>query len=216
MQYKLISFDFDGTLCNTFDAIKAALSIVIPNVNLDCLPDKLTSGESFIAVLNALTGSVLSHGAILDLYDDFCQAYNAQCTALQTLYPYTSALLTDFRSQGAKLAIVSNKEEKAIVDFLDVNDLGTLFDLIIGERQGLRKKPSADSYHRVIRPAFPKFTPQEMLHFGDTLIDIDYAKAIGASSVYVCHGFGQDDICIAHEPTYVCSSFKDYTAPFSN
>ena len=107
---------------------------------------------------------------------------------------------------------MSNKDEKAIVDFLDVNNLGTLFDLIIGERKGLKKKPSADSYHSIIQPAFPKLIPHEMLHFGDTLIDIDYAKAIGASSVYVCHGFGRDDICIAHEPTYVCSSFKEYSS----
>ncbi|WP_298768758.1 HAD family hydrolase [uncultured Shewanella sp.] len=209
MKYKLVSFDFDGTLCNTFAAIKAALSIVIPNVNLDSLPDKLTSGESFITVLHTLTGSALSDRAILHLYDNFCQVYNTQCTALQILYPDTTALLTHFSSQGVKLAIVSNKEEKAIVDFLDVNGLGTLFDLIIGERKGLRKKPSADSYHNIIQPTLPKLAPQDMLHFGDTVIDIDYAKAIGASSVYVCHGFGRDDICIAHEPTYVCSSFKE-------
>lgn len=208
MRYKLISFDFDGTLCNTFTAIKAALTLIMPEADLSHLSEKLTSGEAFTAVLQSLSPSRLSKEDIFCLYDKFCHVYNDKCAHLQTLYPYSVSLLALLRSQNCYLIIVSNKEERAIHDFLYKHHLETFFDLVIGEREGLMKKPSPNSYRDIISPAFPQLQPHQVLHFGDTLIDIDFAKAIGADSAYVCHGFGCDDICIKHNPTFCYTSFK--------
>ncbi|MCL1125067.1 HAD family hydrolase [Shewanella surugensis] len=216
MQYKLVSFDFDGTLCNSFDAIKAALAIVIPDANLSDLSGKLMSGEAFTCVLQSLSHSKLSEETLFRLYDEFCHVYHNKCAHLQSLYPYSASLLRTFRSQGCHLVIVSNKEEGALHDFLYEHHLAETFDLVIGEREGLMKKPSPESYYDIIMPVFPELQPQQMLHIGDTLIDIDYAKAIGADSAYVCHGFGCDEICIKHKPTFFYSSFKECLDAFNH
>jgi phosphoglycolate phosphatase-like HAD superfamily hydrolase len=88
------------------------------------------------------------------------------------------------------LAVVSARDEKGTMRFLDQFDLAKYFDVIITGQSAQRTKPYPDPIFLAARHMNVK--PDECLMIGDTTVDMRAGKSAGAQTVGVLCGFGEE------------------------
>ncbi|WP_125558714.1 HAD family hydrolase [Pseudoalteromonas rubra] len=206
--YKLVTFDFDGTLCDTAPAIISTLQQLFPGTEQTQIDAQLSVGTPLKSVIAQLHQHPLSATELDALCHQYRALYNQEHHQLQVPFPHARDTIMAFRQAGAQCLIVSNKGEAALNAFVQQYAFTSLFDDVIGERVGIAGKPHPDVYEQVIRPAYPGIKPEHILHIGDTTADLAFAHAIGADSAYLTHGFGDDEAALAMQPTWYCSHFE--------
>lgn len=211
--YKLISFDFDGTICDTSNAIVSALSFIFPNIDHNILLTKLSKGTSLNELLMELNSDI-KESNISALISDYRKQYNNESYKYQVPYEHVSQTLQSFIEQGSQCIIVSNKGEAALRQFINQYGLESQFKNIIGERTGIKGKPSIELYELAVKPLFSHIPPHEILHIGDTNADIEFAANIGADCAYLKHGFGNNDEAIKLQPKYVFTNLIELNSYF--
>lgn len=212
-KYKLIIFDFDGTLFATHDAILFAIKAAYEQLGKP-LPDYTFVDQTIRAGLgmeNSLRVlSPESPDEEIKQLDQTYEAIYAQIGAEKS-YPFPGVylLLKTLKSAGLVLTIVSNKAVAAIHTALKHFRLSTFISIVVGDIPTLRKKPDPMAYHEFIQPQFPLIPPQEILMVGDTPADLGFAHAIGADSCWVQYGYGDPVRCRALNPTYIIEELID-------
>ena len=73
---------------------------------------------------------------------------------------------------------------------------------IYGETPEGPNKPDPRLYEELIRPRFGREEPLRMIMVGDTHIDLEFARAIGADACWVSYGYGDASKCRAMVPDY--------------
>ncbi len=111
--------------------------------------------------------------------------------------PY-DGILDFIRSLGTRdcrTAVVSNKADFAVQELCEQYFPG-LFDFVVGEREGIRRKPYPDSVLEVLSGLGA--AKAESLYVGDSEVDIETAKNAGIDVVSVEWGFRKRDFLLAH------------------
>ena len=90
------------------------------------------------------------------------------------------------RAAGYLTAVVSNKADFAVQDLCKIWFDG-LFDLAVGEREGLRRKPAPDSVWEVCR--LLNVTVEDSIYIGDSEVDFQTAQNAGMDVISVDWGF---------------------------
>lgn len=87
------------------------------------------------------------------------------------------------------MSIVSNRNEKSTMSFLDASGLRSFFQCVVTGQTCRYGKPSPEPLlHAAEQMGIPA---SSCLMIGDTTVDIKTAKAVGAQSVGVLCGFGE-------------------------
>lgn len=94
---------------------------------------------------------------------------------------------------GYKTAVVSNKADSAVKQ-LSQRYFPGLFELSIGERAGVDRKPSPDSVNEVMKQL--NVPPEQTVYIGDSDVDIATSKNAGIDSIIVEWGFRDRDFLI--------------------
>jgi len=124
---------------------------------------------------------------VLAFYRPYYESHAAEKTA-----PYAGipALLAELRRQGMRLAVASNKPDGA-VKRLAAQYFPGLFDAAVGERPGLRVKPSPDLL--LVAMNLLHAAPEDTVYVGDSDVDIATAKAAGVPCISVSWGFRSEE-----------------------
>ena len=105
------------------------------------------------------------------------------------VYPYDGipALLEMLRAKGIRLAVFSNKPDRATVRVIQSAFGSELFDIVLGKRDELPKKPDPAGVHLILTELDVR--PEETLYFGDTNTDMKTGKNAGLFTIGVSWGF---------------------------
>jgi len=103
------------------------------------------------------------------------------------LYDGIAELLRALKRRGARLAVLSNKPDELTRRTVDGLGIGTLFDVVIGQRDEMAPKPDPAGA-RLVQRAFD-LPADALLYVGDTATDMRTARAAGFTSVGVLWGF---------------------------
>lgn len=206
-RYEVVLFDFDGTILKTDDAI-----------TLCALQTLCQRGLSVEEGVQARIQGLIGTGATLDrtfrelglseseipaAIDHYRELYAREGDNLCCLYEGVGSALSALSERGPRLALLSNKGHAAVVRAVAQFGLSDYFQFVAGERDGIKPKPNPDFFHAEIVPYF-NLTPQSrVLMVGDTVADIEFARAIGGDSCWVTWGFGDRSACTALSPAYV-------------
>ncbi|MBT4823782.1 HAD family hydrolase [Candidatus Woesearchaeota archaeon] len=169
---KLIIFDYDGVLIDTF-----TVTCQIYNKLFSDLDKKEFSEEEFkdffdidwfksLAKIGLKTEENIQK--CKELYSYYMHKHNSQvkpCTEIPEL-------LHELKKQGYKIAIVSNNINENIIPKLENENLHEFFDLIVDAKDGL--KPNPDGINVVLSKLGIK--PDEAILIGDMDGDIEAAK----------------------------------------
>ena len=188
---KCAVFDLDGTLINTITDLGNACNYVIKKHNFSASWSeddyKKFVGNGMRKLVERAFDHSLSKAELEVCLKEFMEYYNK--TYLDNTRPYDGIKeqLQLLKDKGIKLAVVTNKAEKAakeIVEFLFGE--GT-FDVIIGQREGLPTKPDPEGVFIALKEL--NCTPDEAIYFGDSNVDMQTAKNANIRAVAVTWGF---------------------------
>jgi phosphoglycolate phosphatase len=88
------------------------------------------------------------------------------------------------------MAIISARDEKTNMQFLEKFDLAKYFDVIVTGLSAKYTKPYPDPIFLAAEKM--KVAPENCLMIGDTTVDIRAGKSAGAQTVGVLCGFGEE------------------------
>jgi phosphoglycolate phosphatase len=207
--YKLVIFDFDGTLADTAQGIRIALNEVLRENNLP--PISLADSKKMIGGgVRHLVNKLKEHGYptlpnVDELAERFHHHYHLHFDKDSELYPDVIETLKKIK---CKVAILSNKPEQYLIPLLPDLKLDQFAWIkVIGGDTYSTKKPDAYVFEQVI--AASGLSKSEILMVGDAEPDINGAHNSGIDSCGVTYGYTPSDELKELKPTHTIDHFKD-------
>ena len=179
---KLIIFDCDGTILDTFDLIEKTVFQTfkekLPNYNLT-----LEEAHAFFGPL--IDDSFKKYASTDEEVQELINCYREINTRIMPdyikAYDGIEEVLKELKKSGFKIAIVSNKVTDAVVQGLKICNINQYFDLIIGAEKMTNPKPAPDG----ITQALKLLNKKDAILIGDTIIDIETGKNASIDTIGV-------------------------------
>lgn len=187
MKYDTVIFDLDGTLLNTLDDLYLSV-----NYALSMYHYPLRSKEEIRQYLGngvrvLIEKSLPSDKSKLeDVLTTFKSYYQTHHSLHVFKYNGIDELLVELAKKNIKLAVVTNKFDLAAKELVKTF-FSNQFDVIIGEQPHLKRKPDPDMCLEALRQLDSK--PERTIYVGDSEVDIQTAKNLGALNVICSWGF---------------------------
>ncbi|MCC8153509.1 MAG: HAD-IA family hydrolase, partial [Tannerellaceae bacterium] len=140
------------------------------------------------------------------VFADFSEHYRQNCANKTSPYDGISEVLSALRKRGVQTAVVSNKADFAVQQ-LSVQYFDGLFDMAVGEREGVRKKPAPDAIYAVLE--YFGLEKKDALYIGDSEVDIQTADNAGMDCICVGWGFREEDFLLRSGATVVLNKPDD-------
>ncbi len=209
MKYKITVFDMDGTILNTLDDLKDSLNFTLdhfgyPKRTLEEV--RRFVGNGIMKLIERGVPDGTSEEKIKEAYSFFIKHYSAHCADKTEPYSGITELLKKLRADGIKTAVVSNKADSAVNELCDKYFKG-LFDISIGEREGVRRKPAPDSVNEVLKQL--GLSREEAVYIGDSDVDVETAKNADMVCIGVEWGFRDRELLIEKGADYIVSNTEE-------
>lgn len=208
---KAVIFDIDGTLLNTAINVKMGCDQAMMRFGMSTIPiNKVKEfmghgAEELIKACLIYNGDteLRRFGAAIDCYKSFFDShYNDNVTSYVGIYDSAR----DLKEMGIKLAVLSNKAQKAAHGNVQRYFGLDLFDIIEGNKEGFALKPAPDEALKIAKEL--GVHPAECLMLGDSEADILTAKNAGMVSVAALWGYRSREELAACEPDYMLESHE--------
>ncbi len=189
MKYKLAIFDLDGTILDTLEDLTDSTNHILssngyPTHSIDEVRSYV--GNGIYMLIKRAAPNDTEEKEIQRLFEQFVSYYKDHCAIKTKAYEGIKELLVALKEKGIKRAVVSNKGDFAVRILID-DYFPSLFEISVGEKQGVRKKPYPDSVNEVLREL--SVTKEEAVYIGDSEVDIQTAKNAGLACISVSYGF---------------------------
>ena len=218
-QYKLIIFDFDGTLAITHKAIIYCFTKTFENYNIIPPPaaDTIigTIGINLPTTFKILHPAI-EESAIPEWVETYRSYYRTEGEKQVDLFPGTKQILQLVSKSGLSLGVFSNKQITFVNLFLNKLKIHSFFDLILGDNGQIIPKPNPAVFHSMIKPLFPELDNSQVLMVGDTAVDLLFAKNAGIDVCWAAYGYGDRAQCLALEPTFAIDDISELAAVVKN
>jgi phosphoglycolate phosphatase len=215
----LIVFDLDGTLVDTAPDLIDTLNVILARDGLPAVPfadaRNMIGGGARKLIERAVAAEGRDCGpAVMDrLYRDFVAHYGEHLADRSQPFPDLDAALDRLAEAGWRFAVCTNKLEGLSVRLLQMLGLAARFDAICGQDTFGVQKPNPGILLGTIRKAGG--TPERSIMVGDSVNDIDAARAAKVPVIAV--DFGYTDIPVAQlGPDRIIDGFARLPAAVSD
>ena len=213
----LLIFDLDGTLINTIDDLGQACNHALsacgfPTHKIEDYPRLVGNGINKL-IERALPEEHRNEATVLRLREYFVPFYDQHNCDLTRPYDGIPELLKALKQKGDEamrrkgerlfLAVASNKYQAA-TEKIVAHFFPNTFDVVLGERVGIPRKPDPqivwDIIHR-LSPLASNLSP--IYYIGDSLVDAATAKAANLPFVACTWGFCTEEQLAQAQPNYM-------------
>jgi phosphoglycolate phosphatase len=214
-EYKVIVFDYDGTLFDTRPAIfhciqRAFAECGRPIPALEAVASTVKTGLPLQETLFALDETLRANRTTLNEFViTYRKLYLDEGTPLAKPFAGARDALQQIHACDVKCVIVSNKGIAAIRRSLDQSQLNSFVELVFGDEPGLPKKPDPAILIDHILPRYGQLQMEQILVVGDTEVDILFAKRTGIFCCWASYGYGEAERCRKLAPEHEISSIAD-------
>lgn len=203
-------FDLDGTLVNSIHALTYCTNLALKRCGMErgvsekemyrIVGDgyKMQMRRSLIACGDT---ELVHYEEILPIY---MEVFAEHCLYEMCAYNGIMELLRYVKERGIKIAVVSNKPHIQAVNTTEYVFGKGYFDLILGEKEGIPKKPDPTGVLAAAKELGVK--PEQCLYFGDTDTDMKTGKQAGIPTVGVLWGFRGREELEAFAPEFLIES----------
>ena len=209
MKYDLLIFDLDGTILDTLEDLKESTNYALdfhgfPKRTLDEVRRFVGNGIGKLIERAVPAGTPEKEtGRVLAT---FKRHYGEHCADHTKPYEKIPAFLKVVREKGCQTAVVSNKADFAVQELCDQYFPG-MFDFVVGEREGIRRKPCPDSVNEVLKTLGK--TKEQAIYVGDSDVDVETAKNAGMPVIGVSWGFRGREFLEAHGVEWIADTPED-------
>ncbi|MBQ1874746.1 MAG: HAD family hydrolase [Paludibacteraceae bacterium] len=187
----IVIFDLDGTLLNTIDDLGYACNYALektgyPTYPIEAYPAKVGNGINNL-IRRALPETERTEENILRVRAYFVPYYDAHNCDFTRPYEGISDVLAELKAAGHLLAVASNKYQAATEKIVHHFFPG-VFDVILGEREGIKRKPNPQIVFDIIQ-SIQNNQKTQILYIGDSLVDFETARNADVPFVACSWGF---------------------------
>ncbi len=187
----IVIFDLDGTLLNTIDDLGYACNYALektgyPTYPIEAYPAKVGNGINNL-IRRALPETERTEENILRVRAYFVPYYDAHNCDFTRPYEGISDVLAELKAAGHLLAVASNKYQAATEKIVNHFFPG-VFDVILGEREGIKRKPNPQIVFDIIQ-SIQNNQKTQILYIGDSLVDFETARNADVPFVACSWGF---------------------------
>jgi HAD superfamily hydrolase (TIGR01509 family) len=192
MRIKALCFDVDGTLSDTDDLYSRRVSRWLPRF-LFRDPDQIA--RRFVMWIESPGNALLSLADALGVDDemaaiiDWMYRHRRLSSRRFLLVPGVNEMLRKLHGRYP-MAVVSSRDERGTMSFLEQFDLTKFFDVIVTGLTVEHTKPYPDPVLFAARRM--NVPPEDCVMIGDTTVDMRAGKTAGAQTVGVLCGFGEE------------------------
>ena len=209
MKYDLVIFDMDGTILNTLEDLADSLNATLRHFHY---PEH-TIGEVCSFVGNGIRLLIergvpkgLEVSEIDKVHAYFMTYYQEHCADKTKPYDGIHETIQKLREAGIKTAVVSNKADCAVKELAEQYFEG-MFDVAVGEREGILKKPAPDGVNDVLRQL--GVARDRAIYVGESEVDVATAQNAQMDSLIVEWGFRKADFLKEHGAKLLISDPKE-------
>lgn len=189
MRYELVIFDLDGTILDTLEDLTDSMNHALEKYGYPSRTiEEIRSfvGNGLMMLVRRAIAPETDEAMIQTVFTELKSYYKEHCADKTKPYDGMMELLEMLKKEGCRLAVVSNKADYA-VQILCEQYFPGIFDMTVGEKENVRKKPAPDSVNAVLREL--QTDKENAVYVGDSEVDIETAKNAGLDAVLVSWGF---------------------------
>jgi phosphoglycolate phosphatase len=207
-KYKLLIFDWDGTLADSIGRIVQAMNLSADGEGYpqrDAVDVKGIIGLSLSEAISVLYPA-LDAEQVLAFRARYADVYKALDAQPSPLFPAVRESLQAFRAQGYQLAVATGKARRGLDRVLQSNGWTEFFDITraADETQG---KPHPLMLEEIL--AHCGATPDQALMIGDSAFDLQMAHNAGMDCVAVGYGALPLSALLEFKPTVTVEHFAE-------
>ena len=208
MSYKVVVFDWDGTLVDSERHIVSSIEYAADKMSLPERSYDEMKGIIGLGMREALLTLYpeLSEDEIKNLRAHYSTQFFSAPTNAAQLFDGVLELLQYLRDKGLKLAVATGKSRNGLEKALDSTTLRPYFDITRCADE-TRSKP--DPLMLVQIADHFEVEPVEMLMVGDTEFDLAMAANLGVPSIAVSHGVHEVERLQLHKPLKVLDHLSE-------
>ncbi len=189
--FRLAVFDLDGTLLDSLADLAHSANQMLGEEGFPVHPvdayRRFVGDGARVLVERILPAEARRDEVIHRCLRRYGAIYAERWDERSRPYEGIPGLLQALERRGIALAVLSNKPEAATVRCVERFFRGCTWARVIGQREGLPKKPAPDGLFEILRDV--GVTPGETVYLGDTDTDMKTAVAAGVYPVGVLWGF---------------------------
>lgn len=204
---KHISFDLDGTLTDSINtiylsAIEALKELKISNnLTLEILRKRV--GYHFQDMFDELNIPVINFDEYLSIYKNYYFNFISE----STLYPGVIEILQILNDKGIKISLCTTKVQSQADLIINHFELGKYFSLVLGRREGIKNKPSAEPLQFICDQL--DVNPENSMIVGDTELDIRCGKNAGSKTCAASYGYRDLQLIYSENPDYIINNISE-------
>lgn len=195
MPYRLVVWDFDGTLADTFMLALATYNQLAPRHG--CVPVQDPESIRRLPTHEFLRQYRVSLVRLPLLIRDYLAEQRKWADQVR-LAPGVADTLARLQGAGVRLGILSSNTKQNILACLAANNLADTFEFVVGYPRLMGK---ARAMRRILRQQ--AVAASEFLYVGDEVRDLRAARKAGVDVAAALWGFQSPEILERERPTYL-------------
>lgn len=208
--FEAVIFDLDGTILNTLDDLADSANHVLAAQGFPTHPTeqyKTFVGNGIPKLIQRILPVDASDEVFECTLAEFGKYYNAHKNDKTAPYAGIPEMLTELKSQGLKLCVLSNKQHDLSVQIVKHHFGEDTFDLIRGKMEQFPAKPDPASCNDVI--SLLNIPRSNILYVGDSNVDMQTGHNAGLTKCGVSWGFRSVDELKSAGADYIADSPQD-------
>lgn len=207
-KYKVIIFDWDGTLVDSTARIVDSMQIAAASVELPTLTDHAIQqiiGLGLPEALKRLWPQITPTELEL-MRTNYVANFSFHSDVHVDFFPSAHDFFAELQSLGYILAVATGKTRKGLDEMLDGMAVRDVFKITRCADE-TTSKPDPHMLNEIL--AELNLTSAQALMVGDTSFDLDMAKAVSMDSIGMTHGAHDSDVLLASGAKALCASLND-------
>lgn len=196
MKIRSVTLDLDGTLVDTVADLAEAANRMLaelgePSRSVDEVRSFVGKGIPKLVERCLDRGELPSAERLHAAHDVFKRHYAAVNGVASTIYPGVMEGLEYLKVRGVPMGVITNKANVFTDQLLERLGLTSYFAVVVGGDTTPNKKPHPDPVLYACEALGSR--PEENLHIGDSMNDIEAARAAGSPVYCVPYGYNEGE-----------------------
>lgn len=193
MAIKTIIFDLDGTLLYSLEDLKDSVNFVMKKhgfreYTIDEVREAIGNGVRLL--MERILPKDIDKNLFEECLSEFKENYSKNMYNKTKPYDGILDMLKTLRKDGYKIAVLSNKFDSAVKE-LSSKYFGELVDLAVGQKEGVKEKPSPLGIQEIAKELDTDV--ETCIMVGDSEVDIQTANNAGIDCISVTWGYKNID-----------------------
>lgn len=208
-KYKIIIFDFDGTIADTAECIVQTTKATLRRLGLEEKTD--TEIRNVIGLPLEQCFSTMFPEESKEVFEKCCDVYRELFFSYQEttikLFPDVKETLRHITDNGIKTAIATSRGSHSLDYICQMLGIGEYIGMEVTADMVTEAKPAPEMVNKILGTY--GIDPKDALVVGDTIYDVEMGQRAGCDTCGVTYGNQTRQQLQEQKPTYIVDGFRE-------